>query len=70
MILHLCFNLFWLFLPPFILYCFNLTCHGTPEFKDDPDIYVYPNLKYVAIELWQVNFLSLLSTRFHVFFDN
>ncbi|KAL4202440.1 hypothetical protein AMTRI_Chr02g221060 [Amborella trichopoda] len=23
-------------------------------FKDDPEIYVYPNLKYVAIELWQV----------------
>ncbi|CAL5401705.1 unnamed protein product [Camellia sinensis] len=25
-----------------------------PEFKDDPNIYVYPNLKYVGIELWQV----------------
>ncbi|XP_068636740.1 calreticulin-like [Aristolochia californica] len=25
-----------------------------PEFKDDPDIYVYPNLRYVGIELWQV----------------
>ncbi|KAJ0079278.1 hypothetical protein Patl1_22390 [Pistacia atlantica] len=25
-----------------------------PEFKDDPDIYVYPKLKYVGIELWQV----------------
>ncbi|CAH9087470.1 unnamed protein product [Cuscuta europaea] len=25
-----------------------------PEFKDDPDIYVYPSLKYVGIELWQV----------------
>ncbi|KAG7968398.1 hypothetical protein I3843_08G151700 [Carya illinoinensis] len=25
-----------------------------PEFKDDPDLYVYPNLKYVGIELWQV----------------
>jgi len=25
-----------------------------PDFKDDPDIYVYPNLKYVGIELWQV----------------
>ncbi|CAN6469116.1 unnamed protein product [Victoria cruziana] len=25
-----------------------------PDFKDDPDIYVFPNLKYVAIELWQV----------------
>ncbi|XP_058077233.1 calreticulin-like isoform X4 [Magnolia sinica] len=25
-----------------------------PDFKDDPDIYVYPNLKYVATELWQV----------------
>ncbi|PKU71641.1 calreticulin [Dendrobium catenatum] len=25
-----------------------------PEFVDDPDIYVYPNLRYVGIELWQV----------------
>ncbi|KAF6144215.1 hypothetical protein GIB67_004888 [Kingdonia uniflora] len=25
-----------------------------PDFKDDPDLYVFPNLKYVAIELWQV----------------
>ncbi|XP_027107927.1 calreticulin [Coffea arabica] len=25
-----------------------------PEFKDDADLYVYPNLKYVGIELWQV----------------
>ncbi|CAN1161931.1 unnamed protein product [Linum perenne] len=25
-----------------------------PEFKDDPEIYVFPNLKYVGIELWQV----------------
>ncbi|PIA29746.1 hypothetical protein AQUCO_05800088v1, partial [Aquilegia coerulea] len=25
-----------------------------PDFKDDPDIYVYPKLKYVGIELWQV----------------
>ncbi|XXG80463.1 hypothetical protein AAC387_Pa09g1323 [Persea americana] len=25
-----------------------------PDFKDDPDIYVCPSLKYVAIELWQV----------------
>ncbi|CAA0827278.1 Calreticulin-1 [Striga hermonthica] len=25
-----------------------------PEFKDDPDLYVFPNLKYVGIELWQV----------------
>ncbi|XP_041020313.1 calreticulin [Juglans microcarpa x Juglans regia] len=25
-----------------------------PDFKDDPDLYVYPNLKYVGIELWQV----------------
>lgn len=24
------------------------------EFKDDPELYVYPNLKYVGIELWQV----------------
>nr|CAN69651.1 hypothetical protein VITISV_010536 [Vitis vinifera] len=25
-----------------------------PEFKDDPEIYVFPDLKYVGIELWQV----------------
>uniref|UniRef100_A0A0C9S783 Calreticulin n=1 Tax=Wollemia nobilis TaxID=56998 RepID=A0A0C9S783_9CONI len=25
-----------------------------PDFKDDPELYVYPNLKYVGIELWQV----------------
>ncbi|CAA6673062.1 unnamed protein product [Spirodela intermedia] len=25
-----------------------------PEFKDIPDIYVFPNLKYVGFELWQV----------------
>ncbi|XP_050381326.1 calreticulin isoform X2 [Argentina anserina] len=25
-----------------------------PKFTDDPDVYVFPNLKYVGIELWQV----------------
>ncbi|KAG6384578.1 hypothetical protein SASPL_155598 [Salvia splendens] len=25
-----------------------------PEFKDDPELYVFPKLKYVGIELWQV----------------
>nr|XP_009804594.1 PREDICTED: calreticulin isoform X2 [Nicotiana sylvestris] len=25
-----------------------------PDFKDDPDLYVFPNLKYVGVELWQV----------------
>ncbi|KAK4802751.1 hypothetical protein SAY86_000954 [Trapa natans] len=25
-----------------------------PDFKDDPYLYVYPNLKYVGVELWQV----------------
>ncbi|CAK9315019.1 unnamed protein product [Citrullus colocynthis] len=25
-----------------------------PDFKDDPELYVYPKLKYVGIELWQV----------------
>lgn len=24
------------------------------EFKDNPDLYVFPKLKYVGIELWQV----------------
>lgn len=27
-----------------------------PDFKDDPDLYVFPKLKYVGIELWQVKF--------------
>ncbi|KAG0475270.1 hypothetical protein HPP92_014956 [Vanilla planifolia] len=30
-----------------------------PDFKDDPDLYVFPNLKYVGIELWQVKSGSL-----------
>lgn len=25
-----------------------------PEFKDDPKLYVVPEIKYVAFELWQV----------------
>lgn len=25
-----------------------------PDFKDDPDLYVFPKLKYVGVELWQV----------------
>ncbi|CBI36944.3 hypothetical protein VitviT2T_009602 [Vitis vinifera] len=25
-----------------------------PDFKDDPDFFIYPHLKYVGIELWQV----------------
>ncbi|KAF9681511.1 hypothetical protein SADUNF_Sadunf05G0009000 [Salix dunnii] len=25
-----------------------------PDFKDDPELYVYPSLRYVGIELWQV----------------
>ncbi|CAA6665585.1 unnamed protein product [Spirodela intermedia] len=25
-----------------------------PEFKEDPNLYVFPNLKYVGFELWQV----------------
>nr|XP_043627608.1 calreticulin isoform X2 [Erigeron canadensis] len=25
-----------------------------PDFKDDPELYVFPKLKYVGIELWQV----------------
>lgn len=24
------------------------------EFKDDPELYVYPKLRYVGVELWQV----------------
>uniref|UniRef100_A0A6N2M3H9 Calreticulin n=1 Tax=Salix viminalis TaxID=40686 RepID=A0A6N2M3H9_SALVM len=25
-----------------------------PDYKDDPELYVYPSLRYVGIELWQV----------------
>nr|ABK21774.1 unknown [Picea sitchensis]ACN40066.1 unknown [Picea sitchensis] len=25
-----------------------------PDFKDDPELYVFPSLKYLGIELWQV----------------
>ncbi|WOL03269.1 calreticulin-like [Canna indica] len=32
----------------------NLTSIPFADFKDDPYIYVYPNLRYVGIELWQV----------------
>ena len=35
------------------------------DFKDDPDLYVFPHLKYVAVELWQVSLPShncILST--------
>lgn len=31
------------------------------EYEEDPNIYVYPNLKYVGIELWQVNIFSDLN---------
>ncbi|CAL5354845.1 calreticulin-like isoform X1 [Camellia sinensis] len=30
-----------------------------PEFKDDPEIYVFPKLKYVGIDLWQVKSRTL-----------
>ncbi|GLJ06958.1 hypothetical protein SUGI_0053820 [Cryptomeria japonica] len=33
-----------------------------PEFKDDLKLYVYPNLNYIGIELWQV--------KSGTFFDN
>ncbi|GJR75746.1 zf-CCHC domain-containing protein [Tanacetum coccineum] len=29
-----------------------------PDFKDDPHLYVFPKLKYVGIELWQVHFFG------------
>ncbi|XP_023922708.2 calreticulin isoform X1 [Quercus suber] len=32
-----------------------------PDFKDDPDLYVFPKLKYVGIELWQVKSGTLFS---------
>jgi len=32
-----------------------------PAFKDDPDLYVFPKLKYVGIELWQVKSGTLFS---------
>ncbi|XP_023643750.1 calreticulin-1 [Capsella rubella] len=30
-----------------------------PEFKDDPELYVFPKLRYVGVELWQVKSGSL-----------
>lgn len=36
----------------------NLVFLMQTEFKDDPDLHVYPNLKYVGIELWQVIMLT------------
>ncbi|GLJ16347.1 hypothetical protein SUGI_0276780 [Cryptomeria japonica] len=33
-----------------------------PKFKDDLKLYVYPNLKYIGIELWKV--------KSRMFFDN
>ncbi|VYS49306.1 unnamed protein product [Arabidopsis thaliana] len=30
-----------------------------PEFKDDPELYFFPKLKYVGVELWQVKSGSL-----------
>jgi len=30
-----------------------------PDFKDDPELYVFPKLKYVGLELWQVKSGSL-----------
>lgn len=36
--------------------------HILSDFKDDPELYVFPNLKYVGIELWQViSYFSFLS---------
>ncbi|KAG8363889.1 hypothetical protein BUALT_Bualt19G0069500 [Buddleja alternifolia] len=32
----------------------NLNIDMIADFKDDPDLYVFPKLKYVGIELWQV----------------
>ena len=41
------------------------------EFKDDPDLYVFPKLKYVGIELWQVTslFLALAMCNYLLFFS-
>lgn len=33
--------------------------HLFADFKDDPELYVFPKLKYVGIELWQVQLPSL-----------
>lgn len=39
----------------FFLFCqLTLTFNLHADFKDDPYIYAYPNLRYVGIELWQV----------------
>jgi calreticulin len=37
-------------------YIILIKCECFTDFKDDPELYVYPNLRYVGIELWQVTF--------------
>lgn len=32
-----------------------MTLYQNADFKDDPELYVFPKLKYVGVELWQVN---------------
>lgn len=57
----------------FFFYCISLVqCMKNNltfviDYKDDPDLYVFPDLKYVAIELWQV-ISSRLIYVWHFFF--
>lgn len=59
----------------FFFYCISLVqCMKNNltfviDYKDDPDLYVFPDLKYVAIELWQV-ISSRLIYVWHFFFYN
>ena len=35
-------------------YIILIKCECFTDFKDDPELHVYPSLRYVGIELWQV----------------
>ena len=38
------------------------------DFKDDPELYVFPKLKYVGVELWQVIAISYLKENIYFVF--
>lgn len=47
---------FVLYAPKFPVKWYLIKCECFADFKDDPELYVYPHLRYVGIELWQVTF--------------
>lgn len=52
-----------------LVQCMKNNLTFVTDYKDDPDLYVFPDLKYVAIELWQV-ISSRLIYVWHFFFYN